>query len=114
MSERTKERNVCEGEWTTGVGEDKGDAVVEEKKNELPVPPKPAGEGETAEGEKKDGEANATGSTSTEAEKVVDKEAEKAKPYSEEVKKEWLLSLPVNVLVGYVLSIEKSEFFFLS
>lgn len=106
LSEALKEENVNEGdEWTTGVGEDKGNSNVVAEKNkegdgELPVPPPSS----TAEGgEKKDAVVENVVEMTEE-----EKEVEKAKPYSEAVKKEWLLSLPLNILVGYVLSIEKS------
>ncbi|GAA6013844.1 hypothetical protein JCM11491_000443 [Sporobolomyces phaffii] len=107
ISEMKKEENVLEGEWTTGQGEDKGDATAT---NVLPVPPAaattttadggPGGEGD----KKKEDEPQMD---TDDAAGEVDKEVEKTKPYSEAVKKEWLLSLPVNTLVGYILSVEK-------
>ena len=101
MSEMKKEEDVNVGEgWTTGVGEDKG----EEGKEGLPVPPSSEEiEGVEEEGEKKEEQEK------TEEEKEKLREEEKMKPYSEGLKKEWLLGLPVNTLVGYILSIEKSK-----
>lgn len=36
-------------------------------------------------------------------------EAEKENEYSEAIKREWLTTQPLTVLVGYILSIEKSQ-----
>ncbi|GAA5845159.1 hypothetical protein JCM3766R1_002091 [Sporobolomyces carnicolor] len=103
-----KEENVLEGEWTTGQGENK---FV--KAQELPEPPAAAagGEGGDAGEKKKDsqGEGQAQeGAAEKKAEPTEEeKEAEKTKPYTEAIKKEWLLSLPASILAGYILSVEK-------
>ncbi|GAA6059137.1 hypothetical protein JCM10212_003884 [Sporobolomyces blumeae] len=94
MSEMRKVEDVTVGEWTDGRGEDKGLAAA------LPVPPPAAEPGA-------EGAENPDAAQPAAVVPEVDKEAEKAKPYSEILKKEWLLSLPLNTLVGYILSIEK-------
>lgn len=105
LSEMKKEEDVNVGdEWTTGVGEDKGEEGVVVG---LPVPPSNGegmDEGEEG-GEKKEHQEE----EKSEEEKEKSRQEEKMKPYSEGLKKEWLLGLPVNTLVGYILSIEKSK-----
>ncbi|GAA5937975.1 phf1/phf2 family PHD finger domain-containing protein [Sporobolomyces koalae] len=106
VSEMKKQVTVLEGEWTDGKGEDKGPISVLDPAltNDLPVPPPTTTEGDMAVNPTAE---SVDGQTDREPAVPVDPEVEKAKPYSEALKKEWLFSLPTTTLVGYILSVEK-------
>ncbi|GAA5836252.1 hypothetical protein JCM11251_001442 [Rhodosporidiobolus azoricus] len=87
--------------WTSGKGEEKKVEGAEELK-------KPAEEGAKMEGViGENGELVVGAEAAVKVEQEPETNLQKEDEYSEKVKREWLESLPMKTLIGYVLSVEK-------